>query len=303
MSNEENTTPEVIQADVKTEPLVNTTEVKTPSFLDSLPEDLRGEPSLANIKDVASLAKSHVSAQRMIGSSIRIPGPDASDEAKTEFFNKLSTVPGVVKLPDPSDKAGQDAFLEKMGRPKTAEEYKISLDPSIQATASNIEPLKALAHEMGLTQAQLDRYVAHENQLALSRAQAEESHKAETKSFLKETWGKDFDARLTAAKDVMSHFAAKFPEEAKEILNSRIGSNKIFLQMAAELGKSYSESGVIKGTSELKFGLTPEEARARISELKANNSHAYYNSKDPKHLKVVGEIEALYQAANPENKS
>ncbi len=36
-------------------------------FLDSLPEDLRGEPSLRTFTDPASLAKSYVNAQRMIG--------------------------------------------------------------------------------------------------------------------------------------------------------------------------------------------------------------------------------------------
>jgi hypothetical protein len=37
------------------------------SFLDSLPEDLRGEPSLRNFNDVGALAKSYTHAQRMIG--------------------------------------------------------------------------------------------------------------------------------------------------------------------------------------------------------------------------------------------
>ena len=37
------------------------------SFLDTLPEDLRGEPSLRNFTDVGALAKSYTHAQRMIG--------------------------------------------------------------------------------------------------------------------------------------------------------------------------------------------------------------------------------------------
>ena len=37
------------------------------SFLDTLPEDLRGEPSLRNFNDVGALAKSYTHAQRMIG--------------------------------------------------------------------------------------------------------------------------------------------------------------------------------------------------------------------------------------------
>ena len=40
-------------------------------FLDSLPEDLRNEPSLRLFSDPASLAKSYVHAQRMIGASMK----------------------------------------------------------------------------------------------------------------------------------------------------------------------------------------------------------------------------------------
>jgi hypothetical protein len=48
-------------------------------FLDSLPEDLRMEPSLRNFTDPASLAKSYVHAQRMIGADkIPLPGKTAT---------------------------------------------------------------------------------------------------------------------------------------------------------------------------------------------------------------------------------
>ena len=50
-------------------------------FLDSLPEDLRVEPSLRNFTDPASMAKSYVHAQRMIGADkIPLPGKTATDE-------------------------------------------------------------------------------------------------------------------------------------------------------------------------------------------------------------------------------
>jgi hypothetical protein len=69
------------------------------SFIDSLPEDLRSEPSLADFKDLSGLAKSYVSAQKMLGSSVRIPTEEASPEAREEFYSKLQSVPGVVRIP------------------------------------------------------------------------------------------------------------------------------------------------------------------------------------------------------------
>ena len=86
-------TPEVTE---QSTPEVQSTLSEISNWRDSLAEDLRSEPSLKDFKDINSLAKSHVSAQKMLGGSIRIPGEDASDEARQEFYSKLSNVEGVV---------------------------------------------------------------------------------------------------------------------------------------------------------------------------------------------------------------
>jgi len=56
-------------------------------FLDSLPEDLRNEPSLRLFSDPASLAKSYVHAQRMIGADkIPLPGKSATDDEWRQVY-------------------------------------------------------------------------------------------------------------------------------------------------------------------------------------------------------------------------
>ena len=61
-------------------------------FLDSLPEDLRGEPSLRTFTDPASLAKSYVNAQRMIGADkIPKPGKSWTDDQYNEFYNSVGS--------------------------------------------------------------------------------------------------------------------------------------------------------------------------------------------------------------------
>ena len=60
------------------------------SFLDSLPEDLRGEPSLKNFTDAGSLAKSFVHAQRMIGAEkLPLPGKSATEDEWNTIYSKL----------------------------------------------------------------------------------------------------------------------------------------------------------------------------------------------------------------------
>ena len=60
------------------------------SFLESLPDDLRNEPSLRNFTDTGSLAKSYVHAQRMIGADkVAIPGKHATADEWREVYTRL----------------------------------------------------------------------------------------------------------------------------------------------------------------------------------------------------------------------
>jgi hypothetical protein len=61
---------------VETTPVDSGSQEAAPvGFLDSLPEELRHEPSLKNFTDSAGLAKSYVHAQRMVGAD-RLHCPD-----------------------------------------------------------------------------------------------------------------------------------------------------------------------------------------------------------------------------------
>ena len=53
---------------------------------ESLPEELRNDPTLQNYKDVESLAKTVVHQQKMIGSRVPLP---KTEEEKAELYGKL----------------------------------------------------------------------------------------------------------------------------------------------------------------------------------------------------------------------
>ena len=66
------------------------TQEQQPHLSDSLPEDLRNEPSLKNLTDAGSLAKSFVHAQRMIGADkVALPGKSATDEEWRGVYSKI----------------------------------------------------------------------------------------------------------------------------------------------------------------------------------------------------------------------
>lgn len=275
------------------------------NFRSMLPEELRNEPSLSNYKDVAGMAKSLVAAQKELGSRIRIPGPDASNEIKQEFLKKLETIPGVVALPDGKDPAAMNAFLTKLGRPESPDQYDVNVDPEmmqfVPGLKDKIPEFKVLAHQLGLNKQQASALVEFETANTTKVIDKMLADKESTTALLKEQWGGDFKNRFEAAKDVFGHFRTKYPEAVQSLLNGVEGNNPVVLMMAAELGKTYKESGIITGTREVNYGLTPEEATNRIRELKANpDFQKDYNSDDDKvRYAAIDKLSALYEAQSP----
>ena len=113
------------------DPTTNTPEVST-DWKASLSDEVRADKSLENIKDIESLAKSYVHAQKLVGAE-KIPVP-----------NKYAT------------EKDWDAVYEKLGRPKSADGYKYQLPEEQKVDETALKNFSAQAHKLGLlpTQAQ-----------------------------------------------------------------------------------------------------------------------------------------------------
>ena len=115
------------------------TEAGSPAVIDwkaSLSEDLRNDPSLASINDVASLAKGYVHGQKMIGADkIVIPKDDASPDEMNEFYNRL-------------------------GRPEKYEITKPQLAEGLEYNTDMETKMLGVLHEAGLSNAQANKVFA-----------------------------------------------------------------------------------------------------------------------------------------------
>lgn len=266
--------------------------------INSLSEDLRNEPSLANIKDINNLAKGYVHAQKELGSRVRIPGPDASAEVKAEF-NKRIEQAGFIQKPDLSKPEEVKAFEEKLGitKPSSVDGFTLlpPQDSQVDETAVNL--FKDQAVKVGLTQDQANKIF----QAEVARQQGVfNTAKTQTIESLKKEWGTDFDARVDTAKTMLSHYEKRFPEAVKDIRSSMTGNNPLVLHVLAELGKTYTERGLIRSdTGSSQFGMTPNEAKSRIQEVMGNKDHPYHKGDQ----KAITEVETLYKSAYPEQSS
>lgn len=267
------------------------------NFKDHLSADLRDSAALADIKDLNSLAKSYMSAQTMIGGSVRIPGEDASDEQRAEFYEKLKTVPGVVKLPNPENAEEVAAFYQSLGAPETAEEYSIDMPEGFDI--AGYEHLISAAKQAGLTNDQLKILANAEIAKNTDSIQAMEAAKVEGSKLLDQAFGADKEARLAGAKAAARVYGEKYPDAVNELINGPAGNNPALVMMLADLGKSMSEQGHAGMKSTVKYGTTPDEAQMKIEEIRNNPTHPYYDQANPGHKEAVDRMQKLYALAYP----
>lgn len=219
----------------------------------SLPEDIRGEASLKDIKDVAGLAKGYVHSQRMLGSHIAMP----KDDAKPEEW---------------------DAFYGKLGRPSKVEEYKfteIQLPEGHEVDKEFHGKFAQVFHKLGLSNKQADQLRSEYIKEQLSQVTARETARTAAieagTTKLKETWGDKFDANVTIAKEALAKFST--PELIQALDESGAGSDPRVVEAFYNIGLKMQEDpsratgGVGSGAGGFGAG-TPQAAQQEIETLK-----------------------------------
>ena len=276
----------------------------TPTFNESLPEDLRGNESLANFKDVGGLAKSFVEMKSMQGSSIRIPSAEASDDDRKAFHDKMvNQMPSLMLKPDFDNAEQSNEFYRTLGMPEESGGYEMPKVDGIEMPEERGAALQKIAHEAGLTKSQFDKVmtaalgldvVAAETQTANLKAEAEALHGE---------WGMAFDERKGTIVAVAKHTGA--PDRliaAIEADEAGVDTMEWLLKMSAFV----KGEGVELGNQNLgdpdngNSKMTPSEARGQISDIQGNRSHPYWNQNDPAHsdaLKKMVELQAAAKAS------
>lgn len=206
------------------------------------------------IKDAKAAAKLAHEQAKMLGNAVRVPGKDAKPEEV-------------------------EAFLDKLGRPAKADEYKFEMPKLPEAVPYDSERangFKSLAHKLGLTQAQaaaLHDWAA-ENALTDFNSGAERA-KAQTvaqgeaeKSKLEKLWG-PLDGQTARENLVMADRAIRefggdelVAEFERVGLLGRVDDKGTVVVLSAPLAATYArigasyfkEDGIVRGDPSLASG-------------------------------------------------
>lgn len=250
---------------------------------ETIPAEFKSEACLATIPDLGTLVKSYVHSQKRLGSSINIPGQNASEEERAEF-------------------------LKKLGRPETPDKYTLpdfsTLPEGLKPNESFVKALSAEAHKRGLNNDQhmgiLQEILKFEVDAAKQAEVEEQNQMRERVETLRKEFGSAYDQRVALAKKTFETFAV--PEERGEF-DKRYGSDPLIIKMFSKMGERLLEDRSIDGTGGINaLAMTPQEAMQEINKIRSDKENPYNNRKfegTPERQKVIDRMATLYEYAYP----
>lgn len=247
----------------------------------ALPEDIRSDPTLESIKDVVSLAKGYVHAQRMLGGKLVMPGKDADEKAWSDFY-------------------------EKLGKPRSPEDYGLEkLSETGGYSELNSEDLKRfsqVAHKAHLNTKQvsllLSWYVDLARQARSDMEASVDQEYQEAVRALRREYGNAFDAKIQLATSVVNQIGGE--PLMRALKETGASSNPEVVKALVKIGGMLGEGRFFGGGSTTQ-ALSPSEAQDRIraKRLDGEFHKAWVDPRHPGHERAVEEMKALYDQAYP----
>lgn len=275
---EEQTTAPEVQSE-PTATINNEQPQAQPSFIDSLPEDIRSESSLQNFTDAGQLAKSYIHAQRMVGADkMPVPTKNFTDDDWKETFTKL-------------------------GVPSSPEKYDVNYNLQEGANDQPVKDFISHAHTLGLLPQQLQGvldYYGNLEQTSLDNAQKDqELNRVNNETALRKEFGLAYDKKLNQANDVFKNFFAEELAEVKLQDGTSIGNHPGFIKALATMSEKFSEDTISAGQESAGGLLTPQEAQKEVSKIMGDINHPYWIKEHPNHDAAVKEVADLNNMIHP----
>ena len=146
------------------------------------------------------------------------------------------------------------SLKKKFVVPEKPEDYEFGTKEFNEANKQMLTTWRAKAKEFGLTKEQFAKLTEYEvatmqaTKQRLEKAQAEEAKKGVAE--LQQEWGKDFDAKIQAAKKTMQSI---FPQSFSNFLeNSKLGNHPEMVRAMVKLAESVSEDVLFKAQTKTK---------------------------------------------------
>lgn len=243
-----------------------------------VPEALRNEPWLKEIKDPADLVTKHKELVSYQGRSIAVPGKDAKPEEWDKVYSKLR--------PEKAD-------LYEMPHDNWPKE--IPYDDKFEAGA------REQFHKLGLTPGQakgLYEWYVGQNLEALKGVQATQATRYDADfGKLQTEWGGSFGKEFETAQKTLSYIVNGDMNHpiVKWLDSTGENKNPVLIKFFNEIGKKFIGEDELRG-EDTHVATEDEvlEVEKKIAEMRGDPKGPYLDANNPGHKIAVAEMKKLY---------
>jgi hypothetical protein len=253
-------------------------------------EDLKTNKSLATLESVDQLAKAFIETKAMQGNSIRINGPEASEEDVAATYQKvIKHMPNLMLKPNPDNPEQMAEYYSMLGVPKDVEGYETG---ESKMDGDLMGQLKQLATKHHWSRDQWKGYLADMESMQGQTKQNKEDTRLAMGAELKGEWGLAFDDRYQMAENHI-----KENPGLGNIENMSPDQIRAHYDVARSLiGKPQAHNQPNHGNN----AMTPDEAKYQMNEIKGNPA---WMSDEPqhrqKHAQLLKDMHKLRIASDP----
>jgi hypothetical protein len=242
-----------------------------------LPEDLRGESFLKETKTLEGMARSAVSARKMVGKD-KLPIPtEATSEADWDIWHAAGGRP---------EKSADYNFVRPEGMPE--EVY----------SQDRAQAYMDAFHKLGLSTPQataiFDMHNAEVMEHVTKSAQEAELSMTELKDGLVKDWGNAYEQRKHLGNLAVNEGVKTEEEGFKDRLLEKFGNDPDFIRFSSNLGAKFAEGG--PAPQELID--TPSDIQEKIDEEMANPAYgpdyAKHGFTKAQHRTQVNKVKQLF---------
>jgi hypothetical protein len=217
----------------------------TPTWTESLGDDLKGYVQTKGFKEPKDVVESY------------------------RNFEKLQGVPKerLLQLPESLETGDMAAIWERLGKPKEAKEYKIEVPKELGDEKFN-EWAKETFHKLNMPRGMAEGFInalSERQKGALLEMTDNKLAKVKAdETALKKDWGQAFEQNSNIANQA----AAKFGISKEELtsLGNSLGPAKA-MKFLHKLGEGIGEASFVTGNTAPSGHMTPEQAKTQIREL------------------------------------
>jgi len=245
-----------------------------------LPEDLRENDTLSKFKDVGALGTSYLELQKMVGSRVKVPSEDATEEDLNNFYNQL-------------------------GRPEASDKYELNI-PDTSYDQNRIKAFLDQAHASGLTnkqaQAAIDFYHNMEVDGQVNTEASMQQAKLDAETALKKEWGpNEYAKNLAVSRRAFNRFA---DDDLKQFVNDTgVTNNVAMIKFLHRIGSAFNEPA-LDGSGKDSGSIDSDSAKLEIGAMMKDKKHKYnealFDNTHPKHLEALSYRDHLYDVVYAE---